>query len=148
MYDKPIVGASLAHVMLPIIVWGPGTDYVIPYTVIPMHGFSWPRLRSRRHWSLKPIYYIVSSTDDSREYFIVVEKMTWWKAATWQLLFKICMMSVYYSFNIAYPTNLPVLLFLQHHVFEIRDNQPVPNIPLKIVYSAMCVQLSYCYLFR
>ena len=35
MYDKPIVGASLAHVML-----GPGTDYVIPYTVIPMHGFS------------------------------------------------------------------------------------------------------------
>ena len=27
MYDKPIVGASLAHVML-----GPGTDYVIPYT--------------------------------------------------------------------------------------------------------------------
>ena len=44
------------------------------------------------------------------------------------------LMSVYYSFNITYPTNLPVLLFLQHHVFEIRDNQPVPN----IVYSAMC----------
>ena len=27
-------------------------------------------------------YIVVSSTDDSREYFIVVEKMTWWKAAT------------------------------------------------------------------
>ena len=69
-------------------------------------------------------YIVVSSTDDSREYFIVVEKMTWWKAATWQVLFKIWCLFI----NIAYPTNLPVLLFLQHHVFEIRNNQPVPNI--------------------
>jgi hypothetical protein len=49
------------------------------------------------------------------------------------------LMSAYFAFNIAYPRQLyPILLFLQHHVFGIKDNQTIPNI-VKIVYSAMCV---------
>ena len=54
------------------------------------------------------------------------------------------LVSIYFSFNIAYPRPVYlVLLFLQHHVFGIKDNQTVPNI-VKIVYGAMCAYLVTC----
>ena len=84
-------------------------------------------------------YIIVTHTDDdSRQYFVVVEKMILVESSDMSAALQ-DVMSVYFTFNIAYPRPLyPVLLFLQHHVFEIKDDQTVPNI-VKIVYSAMCV---------
>ena len=47
------------------------------------------------------------------------------------------LLSVYFTFNMAYSTPLyPVLLFLQHHVLGTKDKQRVPNI-VNIIYSAL-----------
>ena len=69
-------------------------------------------------------YIIVTHTDDdSRQYFVVVEKMILVESSNMAAALQ-DVMSVYFTFNIAYPRPLyPVLLFLQHHVFEIKDNQ-------------------------
>ena len=68
-------------------------------------------------------YIVVTHTDDSRKYFVVVEKMILVESSNMAAALQ-DVMSVYISFNIAYPRPLyPVLLFLQHHVFEIKDTQ-------------------------
>ena len=37
--------------------------------------------------------------------------------------------SVYFTFDIAYPKQLYLLLlFIQHHIIELQDNQPIPNV--------------------
>ena len=39
------------------------------------------------------------------------------------------MMSTYFVFNIAYPKSLHgILIFLQHHVFNLPDQQTVPSV--------------------
>ena len=39
------------------------------------------------------------------------------------------LIAVYFSFDMSYPKQLyPVLLFMQHHVCNIKDQQIVPNI--------------------
>ena len=90
-----------------------------------------------KHIEVSSPYIIVTSTDDdSRQYFLVVEKMILVESNMTAALQDL--MSIYFSFNIAYPRPVYlVLLFLQHHVFGIKDNQTVPNI-VKIVYGAMC----------
>ena len=91
-----------------------------------------------KHIEVSSPYIIVTSTDDdSRQYFVVVEKMILVESSNMTAALQ-DFMSIYFSFNIAYPRPVyPVLLFLQHHVFGIKDDQTVPNI-VKIVYSAMC----------
>ena len=88
-------------------------------------------------------YIIVTHTDDdSRQYFVVVEKMILVESSNMAAALQ-DVMSVYFTFNIAYPRPLyPVLLFFQYHVFEIEDNQTVPNI-VKIV-TVLCVFNSLC----
>ena len=84
-------------------------------------------------------YIIVTTTDeDTRQFFIVVEKTVLLESMDLTAALQ-DLMSVYFTYNIAYPRQLyPVLLFLQHHVFGIKDNQTAPNV-VKIVYSAMCI---------
>ena len=44
------------------------------------------------------------------------------------------LIATYYVFDIAYPKPLNVvLLFFQHHVFQIMDDQPIPGMTLKVV---------------
>ena len=45
------------------------------------------------------------------------------------------MMSVYFTFDIAYPKLKPLyslFLFIQHFVLNIRDSQPVPNVTVLV----------------
>lgn len=44
------------------------------------------------------------------------------------------LIATYYVFDIAYPKPLnAVLLFFQHHVFQIKDDQPIPGATAKLV---------------
>ena len=47
------------------------------------------------------------------------------------------MIATYFTFNMSYPDPLyALLLFVQHHILNIKDEQSVPNV-VNIVYSAM-----------
>ena len=44
------------------------------------------------------------------------------------------LIGVYFIFNIAYPKRAnAILLFFQHYVFKIKDQQPMPNPTTKLV---------------
>ena len=83
--------------------------------------------------------YIIITTNDNnnRQYFVIVEDMVFIQSVdfTEALLDLIC---IFFCFNIEYPKQLyPLLIFLQHHVCNIKDEQVVPNV-VKVIYSALC----------
>ena len=83
-----------------------------------------------------PFIVVTKRDDDTRQYFVCVERMVLLES-TGMTAALMDIMSVFFTFNIAYPKQLySLLLFVQHHVFSIKDNQPVPNV-VKIVFSAL-----------
>ncbi len=45
-----------------------------------------------------------------------------------------CLLALYYTFDIAYPSSLySVFIFLQHFVFGLVDKQTIPNVVTRIV---------------
>ena len=86
------------------------------------------------------LYIVVTTTDeDTKQYFVVVEELVMIESDSFSQVLQ-DLISTYFTFDIAYPKQLYpvyVLLFLQHHVCTIQDQQPIPNV-VKIVYSAMC----------
>lgn len=70
---------------------------------------------------------VVVQHDDSIQFYIVVEKQVLLESDSIKDSI-IDLISVYFTFDIAYPKLLyPVCLFLQHHVLDIVDKQRVPN---------------------
>jgi len=53
------------------------------------------------------------------------------------------LMAVYYTFDITYPKpTSSVLLFIQHYVFRLVDDQPLPPATLKLVNNLQKVDTS------
>ena len=77
---------------------------------------------------LPPFPQIVAFCSDMAEeqFFIAVEKHVLLESRCINTAL-LDMMSVYFTFDIAYPKPLYSLLFIQRFVLNIRDSQPVPN---------------------
>ena len=78
---------------------------------------------------LPPFPQIVALRSDMAEeqFFIAVEKHVLLESRCINTAL-LDMMSVYFTFDIAYPKPLySLLLFIQRFVLNIRDSQPVPN---------------------
>ena len=79
---------------------------------------------------------IVLEGDGSYQFLIVAEKEDITESCDFQTAI-VDIIAVYFTFNMAYPNQLyPVLLFLQHNILDIIDEQKVPNV-VKITCSAM-----------
>ena len=87
--------------------------------------------------SITSPYVIVTNNDnDNKQYFVVVENAIFLESTDFTEAL-LDLLSVFFCFNIEYPKQLyPILIFLQHHVCNIKDQQVVPNV-VKVIYSAM-----------
>ena len=74
-----------------------------------------------------PQVIVVRSDMAEDQFFITVEKQIVVNSSCINTAL-LDMMSVYFTFDIAYPKPLySLLLFVQHFILNIRDSQPVPN---------------------
>lgn len=94
---------------------------------------------------LPPFLQIVALRSDMAEeqFFIAVEKHVLLESRCINTAL-LDMMSVYFTFDIAYPNPLySLLLFIQRFVLNIRDSQPVPNNVTVLVTALSKSQLDY-----
>ncbi len=71
--------------------------------------------------------------DCSVQFFVVVERLVLCESDDFlAVLFDL--VCVYFAFNIQYPRALyAVLLFIQHYILGIKDNQPIPAAPTRVL---------------
>ena len=83
-----------------------------------------------------PFIVVTGNHDDSTiQYFVCVEQTIYLEVKT--LTDAITdLVATYYVFNISYPKSTkPILIFFQHFVFGLTDNQSVPPATVKLVGS-------------
>ena len=62
------------------------------------------------------------------QFFIIAEKQVICESHSLSLAL-VDMIATYFTFNMSYPDTLyPLLLFIQHHVLDIKDDQNIVNI--------------------
>ena len=79
-------------------------------------------------------------TDQSYQFYVTSEKQTIAESSS-LLNALIDVLSAYFAFDMAYPTKLyPLLIFFQHHVLDLTDEQKKPN-NVTILYSSLVRQI-------
>ena len=79
---------------------------------------------------------VVLTSDESKQFFVVAEKEILTESTSLKRAL-VDVIAAFFTFDMAYPKQLyPVLLFIQHHILDIKDDQQVPNI-VRIVFSAL-----------
>ena len=81
-------------------------------------------------------YIIIVSSDVSYQFFVVIEKHILPESGSITTAI-LDLYASYFTFDIVYPKPLyALLLFIQHYVLCIKDQQPVPN-NVHILYSSL-----------
>lgn len=76
------------------------------------------------------------SDSDKFQFFILAEKQVISESNNICLAI-VDMIATYFTFNMSYPDPLySLLLFVQHYILDIKDDQSVPNV-VNIIYSAL-----------
>ncbi len=72
-------------------------------------------------------YLVLVSGDSNFEFVVICERVILSKPSN-LLDSVVTLIGAYFSFNIEYPTQLKgILIYTQHLLLDIKDNQPVPN---------------------
>ena len=83
-----------------------------------------------------PRIAVTKSDTDHYQFFVITEKQILCESKNLAMAL-VDMIAAYFTFNMSYPDTLyPLLLFIQHHILDIKDEQSVPNI-VNIIFSAL-----------
>lgn len=84
-----------------------------------------------------PAIVVLTSDTGTMQLFLVVEKRLLVSSFPDFRTAILALIAAYFAFDMAYPKPLySTLLFIQHYMLNIRDDQTVPN-AITIAYSAM-----------
>ena len=79
--------------------------------------------------------------DGNIQYFICCEQIIYLEAKkVIDAIVNLICMATYFIFNISYPKALaPVMIFFQHFVMDLRDDQSIPTSTVKLIGSLQII---------